>query len=140
MLEKMLLEHRKAYLHGHAWIGKSSFLQYARKIWEQTSFADEVIYFDFASSPVHDLQSFMVELLSQHPRVSSEMTGKDVDAFLWHAQNNIKALFIFDGLHAAFTAFGSSFVLTRLENVAALGLKHSSSGSAMLAPQGRADQ
>jgi hypothetical protein len=79
-LEKVLLERRKSFLFGHAWIGKSSFLRYAQRIWEGTAFADEVLYLNLTSSPFQSSRALVDALQSQCSR--SDETNKVTDRFM----------------------------------------------------------
>jgi hypothetical protein len=109
-LERILGDKRKAFLHGHAWIGKTTFLQYARDIWTETAFAEEVLYVDLASSsaPVRDGRSLTAILRSQVlDQALDGCNGEDIDALLHHVADEARVLVIIDGLHALSTAYPS---------------------------------
>lgn len=104
-LEKILLKRRRAFLYGHAWIGKTTFLQYAKRVWEGTSFAQEVLYIDLSSSrDGWTAESLSVRLQAQCRWRKDEVLGvagcTNTDAFLLHIKAKAKALIIIDGLHA----------------------------------------
>lgn len=121
VLEKILLKRRKAFLFGHAWIGKTAFLHYARRIWAETSFADEVIYVDLASSSIKDVPSLVRAL---HPRSVDSTRGANteagVDSILQLVKNESKVLVIIDGIDAISTASPVGLGKHKLERNAAL--------------------
>ncbi|KAK1831536.1 hypothetical protein QBC39DRAFT_408112 [Podospora conica] len=103
-LERILLKRRRTFLFGHAWIGKTAFLKYAQRIWEGTSFAQEVLYIDLASSScAWTPESIAVALHAQCRRGEKGTLGAahctSVDALLQHIKEEVKALVIVDGLH-----------------------------------------
>jgi len=103
-LEKILLKRRKAFLYGHAWIGKTAFLQYAHRIWAETSFADEIMHVDLASSSVKDVPSLVQALRPRRPTTSEGNAEVDVDSILQHVKSRSKVLVIIDGVDAISTA------------------------------------
>jgi hypothetical protein len=122
-LEKILLKRRRAFLCGHAWIGKTTFLQYAQRIWEGTSFAHEVLYMDLSSSPCGwTPESLSVALQAQCRGGKEEVGGvagcTNTDAFLLHVKTEAKVLVIVDGLHTL-SASGASDAAAFLRSMVA---------------------
>ncbi|CEJ87364.1 hypothetical protein VHEMI04392 [[Torrubiella] hemipterigena] len=113
-LERVLFKSRMVYLYGHAWIGKSTFLRYAQRIWEQTALADCIVYVDFSQGFVRDTTNLAIIMLQQ---LSVPVTkGKDQRAaVLEHIRNKAKVLIILDGLHAVFSAFEQILVPLKVD-------------------------
>lgn len=110
VLENLLLAHRRACLRGHAGIGKSVFLKYACRIWEETAFADAVVWVDLAPSLCRSRDSIVAMLLDQ---LSLPLTGSAEESnrlLLSHVQDEAKVLVVVDSLEAAFSARGSEAV------------------------------
>ncbi|KAK1834983.1 hypothetical protein QBC39DRAFT_342360 [Podospora conica] len=107
-LEKMLRKHRKAFVHGHMGVGKTFFLEYARRIWAETAFANTILSVDLASisHPVRGIRSLVQALWSQLPPGYDGSDDGRVQALLQHVQRS-RSLIIIDGLDAIFTSFPS---------------------------------
>lgn len=103
-LERVLSQSRMVYLYGHAWIGKSTFLRYAQRIWEQTALADSIVCVDLSQGLIQDVTNLAIAILKQLSLSVAEDRDQKA-AVLEHIRNKTKVLIIIDGLHAMFSAF-----------------------------------
>ena len=121
-LEKILLKHGTAFVHGPMGVGKTTFLGYARGIWAETGFADTILSVDFAlswsSSSVCDFRSLVENLWLQLPPTTTNETagGSRVRSLLQHVKE-CKTLIIVDGLDSVLTRFPSLASLSPVANV-----------------------
>lgn len=114
-LERLVNKSRMVYIYGHAWIGKSTFLRYAQRIWEQTSLAGKIVYVDCSNGRIQDCDSLAATILEQLS-VSDIQKGNEKKAVLEHISSTQKVLIIIDCLHTIFSSFGKDLVPLALDD------------------------
>lgn len=113
-LEKLLCESQIVYLHGPSGGGKTSLLQYASVLWQQTRFVDAVVTIDLATEKISSAADFanaiLNQLLQTHAHVersrlwtipSIQQQSHDLDAIkdiISRVLCYCKVIFIIDGL------------------------------------------